>query len=213
MIKDRYETLLDIMDIEKDNKKLEQLLLLSSILSPQEYINELKENIYDCEMKFMNGDCAALAVSLDLLYGDDESSFIVIHTSRGDDEDDEEIADNEDMNDDKDRDEDYLWRLSLFGEMRHILWKDKDGQYFDILDKYTSIADSIEKSEDFYDENGMAALDVDAYEFSSNKISKKELYEKTIKGTRMSFESPLELIEIVSNSIQKKPSLMNKIKL
>ncbi len=192
MIKEKLDILSDIIGVNNDDKMLEKALLVSSILSPKEYINEIKENIYDAEYSFMNGDCGALAISLDLLYGDEDSSFIVVHLSRGDDNEEDEPADQ------KDSDKDYLWRLSLFGEMKHILWKDKDGQYFDILGKHNSIPESIEKSENFYDEYGMPSLDVDAYEFSSKKVSKSELYEKILKGTRMSFDSPLDVIEIVS---------------
>lgn len=206
MIKDRCDILSDVMDIEINDKTLEEALLVSSILSPQEYIYHIKENMYDAEFSFMNGDCGALAISLDLLYGDEDSSFAVIHTSRGD-EDDEEPADEQDS------DQDYLWRLSLFGEMKHILWKDKEGQYFDILGKHKSIPESIEKSENFYEDYNMPSLDVDASEFSSKKVSKYDLYEKILKGTRMSLDSPLEIIEVVSKAIQENPKIKNRIKI
>lgn len=83
MIKDRCDILSNVMDIKINDKTLEEALLVSSILSPQEYIYHIKENMYDAEFSFMNGDCGALAISLDLLYGDEDSSFAVIHTSRG----------------------------------------------------------------------------------------------------------------------------------
>jgi len=98
-------------------------------------------------------------------------------------------------------------------EMKHILWKDKEGQYFDILGKHKSIPESIEKSENFYEDYNMPSLDVDASEFSSKKVSKYDLYEKILKGTRMSLDSPLEIIEVVSRAIQENPRIKNKLKL
>lgn len=213
MIEKNIETLSNVLELNKDNKDaIDKSLLLSNILSPEEYIHQIKEFIYDAEYSFMNGDCGALAISLDILYGDDESSFVVIHKSRGDgNEEDEDEEPSEE--DEIDTDSDYLWRLSSFGEMRHILWKDKEGKYFDILGKHSSIAQSIERSEEFYDEYGMPSIDVDAKEFNSKTITKEEFYEKIIRGTRTTFNSPLEIIDTVADEIENSLKLKSKLKI
>lgn len=192
---------LDALKIQDKESFKENAEKIAANISPIDFINSIKDNMLDAEFSFMNGDCGVLAISLDLIYGDENSSFAILHTSRGDADEDEEDENNYDMEEDKDSDEDFLWRLSTYGEMKHILWKDSDGKYYDILGKYGSVAESIEESIDFYDQYNLPELDLDATEFGPQTVSKETIYSNIMKGTRNTYNSPEELIETISNSI------------
>ena len=49
--------------------------------------------------------------------------------------------------------------------------------------------------------------------FVGQNSKKYDLYEKILKGTRMSLDSPLEIIEVVSKAIQENPKIKNRIKI
>lgn len=188
-----------ILSIQDAEKLQEKMSFISENISPYEYIEKVKETIDDSEFNCMNGDCGALAITLDMIYSEeDDSSFAILFTSRGEqDEEEQESLDN-----DLDEQESYLWRLSRFGEMKHILWKDGEGQYYDVLGKYGSIASSMETSEEFYNDYGMPSLDLDSYDFKTKNIDRHTIYTNIVKGTRITYDSPVDIIDAVYDDLK-----------
>lgn len=188
-----------ILSIQDTEQLQEKMRFISDNISPYEYIEKVKESINDAEFNGMNGDCGALAITLDMIFSEeDDSAFSILFTSRGERDDEEQ----ESLDNDLDERESYLWRLSRFGEMKHILWKDGEGQYYDVLGKYGSVASSMETSEEFYNDYGMPSLDLDSYDFKTKNIDRHTLYNNIVNGTRITYDSPVDIIDAVYDSLK-----------
>lgn len=189
----------EILSIQDSEKLQEKMRFISDNISASEYIDKVKETIEDSDFNCMNGDCGALAITLDMIYSEeDDSAFAILFTSRGEQDDEEQ----ESLDNDLDEQESYLWRLSRFGEMKHILWKDGEGQYYDVLGKYGSVASSMETSEEFYNDYGMPSLDLDSYDFKTKNIDRHTIYTNIIKGTRITYDSPVDIIDAVYDGLK-----------
>jgi len=188
-----------ILSIQDTQQLQEKMHFISDNISPYEYIEKVKETIDNSEFNSMNGDCGALAITLDMIFSEeDDSAFSILFTSRGERDDEEQ----ESLDNDLDEQESYLWRLSRFGEMKHILWKDGEGQYYDVLGKYVSVASSMETSEKFYNDYGMSSLDLDSYDFKTKNIDRHTIYNNIVNGTRITHNSPVDIIDAVYDGLK-----------
>lgn len=178
---------------EYANYDLNKIDFLYENFSPSNIIESLQQNIQNSDYHFMTGNCGILALSLDLIFGNhDNGSFVILSTDRGYDDDEQDFIDEDE--EDEDSELDYLSRLSMFGEMQHILWINKDGVIFDILGNRNNIEDAIIESNDFYDQLGYSEKKLMPVYFNKSQVDRVDLYTQILRGTRNEYEHPLELV-------------------
>lgn len=176
---------------EYANYDLNKIDFLYENFTPLNIIETLQENVQNSDYHFMTGNCGILALSLDLIFGNHENgSFVILSTDRGYDDSEENFVEEED----EDSELDYLSRLSMFGEMQHILWINKEGIIFDILGNYNNIDDAIIESNDFYDQLGYSEKKLMPVYFNKSQVDRVDLYTQILRGTRNEYDHPFELV-------------------
>lgn len=176
---------------EYANYDLNKIDFLYENFTPLNIIETLQENVQNSDYHFMTGNCGILALSLDLIFGNHENgSFVILSTDRGYDDSEDDFINEED----EDSELDYLSRLSMFGEMQHILWINKDGFIFDILGNHNNIDDAIIESNDFYDQLGYSEKKLMPVYFNKSQVDRVDLYIQILRGTLNEYEHPLELV-------------------
>lgn len=178
--------------------------IIKESFTPESFISQSSHDFgYD---RFMDGGCGVLSISLDDIWGNSTQSNCVIITRRLDDNDDVFINrwktneyqedygqknNNEADNDDDDLS--YLYRLSNFGAIDHVVWNNPNDKnsYYDISGKHNSVEELLEYMEDNNPsaEFGFKILDIQELKSIEEKSELEDIISKGLKEKELNSDS------------------------
>lgn len=182
------------------------LKTIRELYNPTDFIDFTKKKFGS--LRFYDGACGVLSTALDKIWGSKNRNGSVILTEKyGIDEPDIELGYSEEEDETLEDAESYLWRLSSFNGIRHIVWQDENNSFYDINGKYENLNELLEKTDVFFNQTNIHSKDKYSKVFFLSSLPYDKTHDELlISGTK---EKDLTAEAIIESFLSDKKIKLN----